>query len=373
MTSVVRLGVVGAGAIAQRGILPHLSQPDVQDHVVLQAVCDPVEGRAEAAAAKFGVQRAFTSYEELLERGDVDAVTIASPIGLHYQQGKQALEAGKHVHFNKTMTTTTAEATELIELARAKELKIVASPGEVLRPQLHHLKQIIADGAIGTLVWAVCGSAFGRYHEEEQEFRAGNDVLSNVDPSWYFRKPGGGPLYDMTVYQLHMITTVLGRVRRVTALSGTRITEREFRGVMVPTDADDNTLILLDFGANVFALAYGTAAGGPSGWCPIYYGTTGVISDFNLNGKPIQYPGRELADQALGWTGEQWLLPHVTGPHRAIEEQHVFEDIMQLVDWVREGKATPVTAEHARHVIEIIEAAYTAAETGQTQMLKTEF
>jgi predicted dehydrogenase len=373
MTNVVRLGVVGAGAIAQRGILPHLSQPDVQDRVVLQAVCDPVSGRAEAAAAKFKVRQAFTSYEELLSRGNVDAVTIASPIGLHYRQGRQALDAGKHIHFNKTMTTTTAEATELIEVAEAQGLKIVASPGEILRPQIQHVRELIAEGAIGTLCWAVCGSSFGRYHEGEKEFRSGDDVLSNVDPSWYFRKPGGGPLYDITVYQLHMITSVLGRVQRVTAMSGTRIAERQFRGLVVPTDAHDNTLILLDFGNNVFALAYGTAAGSPSGWCPTYYGTTGVIADLNLNGKPIQYPGRELADEAPGWTDEQWLLPHVVGPHRTIEEQHVFEDIMQLVDWIRDDTPTRATAQQARHVIEIIEAAYIAAETGQTQALTTHF
>jgi predicted dehydrogenase len=69
----------------------------------------------------------------------------------------------------------------------------------------------------------------------------------------------------------------------------------------------------------------------------------------------------------------QWVLPHVVGPHRMIDEQHVFEDIMQLVDWVRDGQPSPVTAEHARHVIEIIEAAYRASETGQTQMLTTTF
>jgi predicted dehydrogenase len=46
---------------------------------------------------------------------------------------------------------------------------------------------------------------------------------------------------------------------------------------------------------------------------------------------------------------------------------------MQLVDWIREGKTSIVTAEHARHVIEIIEAAYRAAESGQTQELTTTF
>nr|PZN20752.1 MAG: gfo/Idh/MocA family oxidoreductase [Chloroflexota bacterium] len=371
MADVVRMGVVGAGAIAQRGILPHLSQPDVQDRVRLAAVCDPVPGRAEAAAAKYGVERHFLTFEELLEKGDVDAVTICSPIGLHYEQGKLALEAGKHIHFNKTMTTTVAEATELIDIARAKGLKIVASPGEMLRPHNQRIKELIQEGALGTLVWAACGAAFGTYHEEE-EFRKGDDVLSNVNPAWYWRKPGGGPLYDMTVYALHGLTGILGPAKRVTALSGTRIKERTFRGETFITDADDNTLILIDFGENLFALAYGTAAGALTrGFSGTYFGTKGSIVGREFNGQPLDYPGREEA--ANHPAGDQILLPHVVGPHRDIGEQHVFEDVMQLVDWVREGKPTIVTAEHARHVIEIIEAAYRAAETGQTQELTTTF
>ena len=368
---VIRMGVVGAGAIAQRGILPHLSQPDVQDRVRLQAVCDPVPGRAEAAAHKYGVTHAFTTYEELLAHGDVDAVSICSPIGLHYEQGKQALAAGKHIHFNKTMTTTVAEATELIDLARANGLKIVASPGEVLRPHVQRIKKLVAEGALGTLCWAICGAAFGRYHEDEV-YRQGDDVLSNVDPSWYFRKPGGGPLYDMTVYVLHGLTTVLGPARRVTALSGTRVKEREFRGRLVPTDADDNTLMLLDFGDNLFAMVYGTPAGRVNNGID-YYGTKGAIQNLNLNGQPFDYPGREIADQSTGISPLSWTLPHVTGVHRTLGEQHVYEDVMQLVDWVREDKPTPVTAEHARHVIDIIESAYRSAETGRAQDLATTF
>ncbi len=65
------------------------------------------------------------------------------------------------------------------------------------------------------------------------------------------------------------------------------------------------------------------------------------------------------------------MLPHITPAHRDLIEQHVFEDVMQLVDLVREGTPTPVTAEAARHVIEIIEAAYRAAATGATQTLTT--
>lgn len=374
MSDAVRMGVVGAGTISQRGIMPHLSQEDVRDRVVLQAVVDPVPGRAEAAARKFGIPHAFTSYEDLLAHGEVDAVTIASPIGLHYEQGRMALEAGKHVHFNKTMTTTVAEADALIDLASQKNLRIVASPGEVLRPQVQAVRRAIAEGRIGVPTWAIAGASLGTYHLDEPE-RKGTDEVTTIDPSWYFRKPGGGPLYDVTVYALHGMTTVLGPAKRVTALSGVRIKEREFNGTSVPTDADDNTGILIDFGDGLFAMAYGAAAGGLNYWFTgKYFGTEGMIDGYTLNGEPLDYPEKHLADEAGGGVkGAQVTLPHVVGPHRDIDEQHVFEDIMQLVDWIRDDTPSPVTAERARHVIEIIEAAYTAAETGQTQELRTSF
>jgi len=350
MSNRVRIGVVGAGSIALRGILPHLTQEDVQDRLHVTAVCDPVPGRAQAAAEEFRVPSAFEQYEDLLDAGDVDAVTIASPIGIHYAQGKLAIEHGVHVHFNKAMTTTVDEADDLIVLAEKQGVKLVASPGEMLRPLHQQIRRLILDGALGTLIWAVTGSAFGTYHEQES-IRQGDNVLSNINPAWYFRRPGGGPLYDMTVYGLHALTGILGPAKRVTAFSGVRIQEREFRGEMLPCDMDDNTLITLDFGEAFFAFVYGVAARGLVGVGRFaIFGTEGVIKEDELNGEPIDYPGREL--------GTQKSLPHVVGPHRNIQEAHVYEDIMQLVDWVREDKPTIVTAEHARHVIEIFDAAY---------------
>ena len=67
------------------------------------------------------------------------------------------------------------------------------------------------------------------------------------------------------------------------------------------------------------------------------------------------------------------VLPHVVGPHREIPESHVFEDVMQLVDLCAMARRRPPPPEHARHVIDIIESGYRAAETGQTQTLRTTF
>ena len=75
----VRLGIVGAGTISLR-VLRHLVQPDVAERVSLTAICDPVPDRARGVAGKFGIGRWFSEYEALLECGQVDAVTIASPM-----------------------------------------------------------------------------------------------------------------------------------------------------------------------------------------------------------------------------------------------------------------------------------------------------
>jgi predicted dehydrogenase len=66
-------------------------------------------------------------------------------------------------------------------------------------------------------------------------------------------------------------------------------------------------------------------------------------------------------------------LPHVVGQHLEQEESHVYEDVMQLVDLLRDGTPTLSTAEHARHVIEIFDGAYRSAESGKAVELRTTF
>ena len=373
----VRIGVVGVGALALRGILPHLTQPDVSERVIVAGLCDPVEERARGAAERFGVRKVFTSLEDMRGSGEVDAVTIASPIGLHFEHCRLALEAGLHVHVNKTLSTTVAEADELIALARDRGLRLVASPGEVLRPQVTRTRELIDSGAIGDVAWAICGGAFEAYHESEEPERLQAPGGVPINPAWYFRKPGGGPMYDITVYALHQLTSVLGPAQRVTALSGIRVPYREFEGERIPTEADDNTILLLDFGDAGLAVAFGTASGAVSEQfgAVVYFGSRGSIDGVLLDGEPFDFPGREatLHGPVTDWDAQMCVLEHVVGAHRQIPEAHVFEDIMQLVRWVLDGVPSAVTAEQARHVVDIIESGYRSAATSSTESLSTTF
>ncbi|WP_123028082.1 Gfo/Idh/MocA family protein [Mycolicibacterium stellerae] len=380
----LRLGFVGAGVINQR-LLPHFAVADTAAVVDITGICDPIVERAQHEADQFATARAYPTLDAMLDDDRIDAVTIGSPIGLHYEHCMAALTAGKHVHVNKTMCVTTAEADALIAAAEQHSVRLVASPGEMLRPHNQQIKKMIDAGDLGTLAWAMCGAAFGNYHADEPE-RRGSHTGDTVDPTWYFKNPGGGPLYDLTVYSLHGLTGILGPVRRVTALSGTLLPHREVNGKPIAVEAHDNTVMLLDFGDNRFAVAYGTAAGNLRTRSDIefdfsgrYFGTHGTITGLLLNGAPFDYPGCEIARQApdggvhSNFGGNEWVLPHISEPHRSLQELHVFEDIMQMVDWAREGHPSIATAEHARHVIEIIEMAYLAAETGVAQTLNTKF
>ena len=81
--------------------------------------------------------------------------------------------------------------------------------------------------------------------------------------------------------------------------------------------------------------------------------------------------GLKFGDHDLRVEGE--FPKNVRGVHCAMREYHVFEDMIELVDLIRDGTRPFGTTDHARHVIDIIESGYRAAETGQAQDLRTTF
>lgn len=365
MADEARIGLVGCGSVSQRGLLPHLVQEDLKGRCRLTAVCDTAPGRAEASARKFAVPQAFCDYDEFLAEADVDVVALATPIGVHFEQAMAAVRAGKHVHLNKAMTTTLDEADRLIHAARRAGVKTVASPGQMLRPMHRVIRQMVDAAAIGRPYFAVNGMSFAGH--EYEKFRRAGDVLTDVDPTWYY-KPGGGPMLDAGVYCLHTLTGILGPARTVLGASGVGLTERTYEEKKIKVEIDDMTILTLDFGERGFGIVYAGFAWGSDAGRLRLHGSEGAVEV--VEGE-VRVSGMNAAE--FPPVPAERLPDNVVGPHRDIPEAHVYADILHLVDCIREDRTPEVTAEHARHVIEIMEKGYVAARTGQRQEVSTTF
>jgi predicted dehydrogenase len=367
--AVVRIGVAGLGSVSQRGIVPHLTKDDVRDRAELTAVMDPVPGRAAATAQKFGAKLAFEDYDEML-KSPIDAVVIASPIFVHHEQVMKAIEAGKHLQIQKTMTSTLAEADDVVEATKAKGVVVVASPGQMQNPDHQMIKRLIEEGAIGKPYWATVGMA-GKGHEYEG-FREEGSVLTDVNPLWYYRK-GAGPMRDRAVYGLHTITGILGPVTRVMGMSGIGLKERQYGGDSITVEEDDNTVLTLDFGDSVFCTVYGMECSGAASPGYHFLGSRGGINmargELQLIGDPELFG----APRGRMTIPLERRLPYATGVHHTMREKHIFSDIMHMVDCILNDKEPVVTVEHARHVIEIIDKGYISARTGQAQDILSTF
>src|SRR6266542_837967 len=180
----LKAALVGCGSVSQRGILPHLSQADARERVVLEAVVDTVEERAAASASRFSVPRSFTSVEAMLSGAEVDLVLVATPIPAHYHNALAAIEAGKHVYVQKAMTSTLAEANALLAARDRAGVKLAAAPGFVLVPTTGRMRGVVDAGILGRVYIAYTyAMGFGHVHES---IRGGSGALEAIDPSWYY-------------------------------------------------------------------------------------------------------------------------------------------------------------------------------------------
>jgi predicted dehydrogenase len=382
MSTILRAALVGCGSLALRGPLPHLTQPDAQQKVHLAAVVDTVAARAQQATERFGVPAWFTSTEEMLAGVDVDLVLVLTPIPFHFDNALAAINGGKHVYVQKAMTTTLAEADELLAAAGRAGVKLAAAPGFELFPTTGQMREVIQSGALGRVaVGFTYTMGFGHEHEP---IRTGSGALAEINPTWYYRR-GAGPLPDVTVYSLQLATSLLGSVRRVTGLANQVIPQREWRGETIQIEVEDNNLLLMEFASGALVTAVGSDCAGSTRWpwgSIGLYGTHGRLEVTEVDGAS-GYPLRFEVQGGGGWgtfgagQGPQHVAlgldaqPYLTGEHLALEEPHVYADIMDLVDAIREDRPPRASGEQARHVVEIIEKARLAIATGQTQTLTT--
>lgn len=147
----INFALIGAGGMGTQDVITALKTPNVK----LVAVCDLYKGRLKDATTKWGTDLFLTQhYKEILSRKDVDAVIIATPDHWHQQISIDAMRAGKHVYCEKPMVHAITEGPAVIK-AQTETGKVfqVGSQG-VSSLGNEKAKQLLKDGAIGTLNYA---------------------------------------------------------------------------------------------------------------------------------------------------------------------------------------------------------------------------
>lgn len=197
----LRLGVVGAGGIADRRTLPVIGQVPNCELVIVMDTREP-----ERLGRKYGLDWADTLHG-VLDRPDVDAVYIASPVHVHADQVIAAAAAGKHVLCEKPLARDLAEAEAMV--TACCNAGVLLREAYMLRHHGAHLaiKRKIAAGAIGTPVYASVQWAF-LYPKTENAWRQRPEL------------GGGGALADVGCHAFDLLHMLIGRIKRVAALTG---------------------------------------------------------------------------------------------------------------------------------------------------------
>ena len=169
-----------------------------------------------ALAQQFNIPQTYTDYHDMLQKADVDCVTIATPHNLHPRMVKDALLAGKHVLCEKPLAIHSADAYEVAALARAQKLKLACHYVFRLTPQIKALKQAYDDGLLGE-VYQVSIRWLARY----------TDFWFSKDTGWRVNKEqaGGGIMIGRGSHLIDAIWYVLGKpaVASVSATCSNRL------------------------------------------------------------------------------------------------------------------------------------------------------
>jgi len=339
------LGVLGCGSVfagPYRGMIERL-RADARVHV--HAVYDVDDVKRRGAAAHYGVDPELRGPDDVVTAEGVDVVLVLTSMNEHGALTKAALEAGKHVLVEKPMATSLVEAAELLEVARAAPGRLVCAPHVLLSPTFRAVHGAVRGGCVGPLL-----TARARY--------------GWAGPWWgeWFYEPGGGSLFDLGVYNVTTLCALFGPARRVTAMVGTAIPEREVNGRRIQVAADDNAHVLLDFGDARFAVV-----------------TTGFTMQ-RYRSPAVELYGAEGTIQLLGddWAPEGWeLWRNDESTWRVYPEADPHwqwtEGLRHLVDCIESGRPAVTRPEHAYHALEIVLAAQAAGGDGVARTIESDF
>ncbi len=326
----MKVGLIGCGNISAVYLRVSQRFPEIE----IVAVADAIPERAQKRAEEFGIPKVY-SVEAMLNDPEIEVILNLTVPQAHAPLNRRALEAGKHVYSEKPFGTHRAEARAVLELAKAKGLRVGCAPDTFLGAGLQTCRKLLDEGAIGEPVGA---TAF---------------MLSAGHESWhpdpeFFYKPGGGPMLDMGPYYLTALVHLLGPIERIAGISRitrpTRtITSEPKQGQVITVETPTHITGSAQFANGAIAtlvMSFDVVAHRLP--CIEVYGTEGTLGVPDPNGFGGTVLLRRRGDS-------EWReVPH-THPYT---EQYRSLGLADMIQAITEGRPHRASGELAYHVLD---------------------
>jgi len=309
------------------------------------AACDIAPAAEQAVRERFGDIPFSSDYRAVVESDDVDLVLVLTAMPAHGSVAKAALQAGKHVLVEKPMAVDLETAAELVELAKRSPSHLLPAPHVILSPTYQTIWKRVHRGEIGQVLQA----------------RA---LYGWNGPSWgqWFYRPGGGPLFDLGVYNVVSLTGLLGPAKRVTAMTATTRPTRVVDGVSMQVETEDSAHVLIEFANSVIAVVT-TGFTMQQYRCPAIeiYGSEGTIQMLGDDWDPDGY---ELWQNSVG----AWQIFAETDPNWPWTD-----GLRHLVECIQSGTRPIIAPEHGFHALEIMIKAQESGRDGRARLIESTF
>jgi predicted dehydrogenase len=327
----VRWGILGTAKIATTKVIPAMQRGQLCE---IAAIASRDGAKAEEAAARLGIPKAYGSYQEMLDDPGIDAIYNPLPNHMHVPWSIRAAEAGKHVLCEKPIGMNVAETLQLIAARDRTGVTVGEAFMVQSHPQWMRTVELVRTGRIGPL-----RSAIGSF----SYFKLDADNIRNI------REYGGGGLMDIGCYAIKVSRMVFGE--EPVRVSAAMVRDPRFGNVDILTSA------ILDFplGHCIFTCSTQVALQQSMR----FYGATGRIEleiPFNA---PDDLPSRIRIDDGRDLTGSG-----VTVEEFAPCDQYTIQgDLFSRA--IREGGPPPVPLEDALKNMAVMDAIVRSAETSQ--------
>ena len=341
----MRFVLVGAGNISNRYAAAIVDAAELE----LAGATDLDSTRAEGLVEAYG-GLTYPDLESVLADESVDAIVNLTVPQAHADVTAAALVAGKHVHSEKPLALRHEDALRLTELAREHRVRLSSAPATLLGEAQQTMWKLVREGAVGKVRAVYAEANWDRIE------------AWHPDPRTLYAV---GPVVDVGVYPLTIVTAMFGPIRLVRATATTLEPDRTLLdGTPFRTGSPDFVVTVLAHESGVVTRLTATFYVGPSK----QRGLEVHGDDGSLYMPTWAEADSRLEQQRRG--GEYVTIPPVREPFPGTDWARALVD---LADAVENGRPHRASAEHAAHIVEVMNAIETAATDGGTVEVHSAF